>query len=132
MGTSDCPFNALMVGGARSATHFIVSPSTYQPPHGHTHTHTNCTNDYTQETHGNKHTHTWRKITSTQTQIDIEAGVSPQGVNINICPCHTHKGEGCRLVRPHVPHHQMEWRESSASHFGLCLSWRVLLHHRYF
>lgn len=24
--------------------------------------------------------------------------LSPQGVNINICPCHTHKGEGSRFV----------------------------------
>lgn len=47
-------------------------------------------------------THTYQGFTSTQTQIDIEAAVSPQGVNINICPCHTHKDEGCRLAWPHM------------------------------
>ena len=81
-----------MVGGARSATHFIVSPSAWHPPHAHTHTHTHtqCTSTYTQDAWEHTHTHTHQGFTSTQTQTDIAAAVSPQGVNINICPCHTH------------------------------------------
>lgn len=89
-----------MVGGARSATHFIVSPSAWHPPHMHTHT--QCTSTHTGCMGAHTHTHTHQGFTSTQTQTDIAPAVSPQGVNINICPCHTHKGEGCRLVRPHV------------------------------
>ena len=90
-GTSGCPFSALMVGGTSSATHFIVLAPAYQPPRVHS---------------GSMGTHTYQGFTSTQAQIDMEAGASPQGVNINICPCHTHKGEGCRLVWPH------EWQRA--------------------
>lgn len=113
-----------MVGGARSATHFIVSPSAWHPPHMHTHT--QCTSTHTGCMGAHTHTHTHQGFTSTQTQTDIAPAVSPQGVNINICPCHTHKGEGCRLVRPHVWQHpgKKMWEKLSAA-FSLFLISRL-------
>lgn len=44
-----------MVGGARSATHFIVSPSAWHPPHMHTHT--QCTSTHTGCMGAHTHTH---------------------------------------------------------------------------
>lgn len=113
-----------MVGGTRSATHFIVSPSTYQPAPADTQTHTRARTQSAQtitcKTHGN--THTLHKLTSRQTQIDIEAGISPRGVNVNICPCHTHKDEVCMLVRPHVWQCLIKWNRGRVllCFFKLC------------
>lgn len=97
-----------MVGGARSATHFIVSHplfflfpfSPHKWVHTHTHTHSLCTQLHSMGSTRVAQTHIRRFLRPRQ--WILKQSSLRRGLTSTYVTCHTHKGDSFRLVWPHV------------------------------